>query len=159
MHLLVSILPAMHGPSPSCLHRSPGTCNSLLTILPVPNLVYTVSPHYSCQKDHLNTLYHSTHPPVVSTELRLKSQFFATTDEAPQDLALLTCQSHSPASFLTHKAVLQPSFLPDHSSLIARPGCLYWLFPLPPNLCRTASFFFFVIEASAQKTLPWRGLL
>lgn len=147
---------ACHGPSPSCLHLSPGLCNSLLTVLPAANLVYTISPHYSCQKDHLNT-----HITVLTLQW-----FPLHLDWDPNSLPQLMrpheiwpcwpVRPHPPASLLTHKAVAQPPFLPDHSSLIARPGCLNRLFPVPPNLCRIASFFFFffVTEASAQKTPP-----
>lgn len=46
---------------------------------------------------------------MASNELRLKSQFFATVDEALQNLTLLICQTLPPVSLLAQVS-LAPSF-------------------------------------------------
>lgn len=92
------------------------TSDSLLTVLLVANLVYTISPHYSHQKDHLKHYLRSQHLPRclnlpgASPALGLKSQFFATIYEALWDLTLLTCQTSPPASLLLAQGAPAPSF-------------------------------------------------
>lgn len=96
------------------------SCDSLLNVLPVVNLVSTISLHYRHQKDHLDSYLRSHHlPSCLNPPVR----------------------PHLPASLLlVHGAPTQPPFHPDRGSLVAMTGHVNWLFSLPPNLCRTGSF-------------------
>lgn len=146
IHLLLSTSLATI-PSHAAMISHLDSCDSLLNVLPVVNLVSTISLHYRHQKDHLDSYLRSQHlpsclnPPVVSPHL----------DWNPTSLPQLTrpygiwphppVRPHLPASLLlVHGAPTQPPFHPDRGSLVAMTGHVNWLFSLPPNLSRTGSF-------------------